>query len=226
MRNRYNNKGVSDFLEEEEDGIDIARLFSKVWSIWPWILASVVVCLAIAVFYLLIKPPTYNVTTSILINESDKRGQMSSEMAFLGDLFSSTASSFDNELDILKSKSLVKEVVWNLNQYVTYQKKENLAKIDTYTQSPFIVEMSQEDNNKMQSPLSMDVIMHDDSSITVVGTKGFDDVKQEVRLNALPGFIETPYGKLTISYRNGVTPVYDEPFFVKVSPAIDRKSVV
>ena len=220
MRNNYNNPEVGNFLEEKEESIDIIGVLSKMWSIWPWILVSVIICLAITVFYLLKTPPTYNVTTSILINESDKGGRISSEMAAFSDLFSSTASSFDNELDIMKSKSLVKEVIWNLNQYVTYQKKDGLAKIDMYTQSPLIVEMSQDDNDKMITPISIQVIMHKDASITVIEQEGFLSKKKGIRLNALPETIETPYGILTFSYRNGVKPIYDELIFIDVYPAI------
>ena len=59
---------------EEEEGINLYEIFFKYLIYWPWFVASVLVCLIGSYVYLRYQTPVYNISSSVLIKEQDKRG--------------------------------------------------------------------------------------------------------------------------------------------------------
>ena len=58
-------------------------------------------------------------------------------------------SNVENELYILKSRSLVREVINRLNLHVSYIAEGRIKSRDLYTQSPVIVDMSQSELDRL-----------------------------------------------------------------------------
>lgn len=59
---------------EEEQEIDLHALFFKYMAYWPWFVASVLVCCIGMYVFLRYQTPVYNVTSSVLIKEDEKKG--------------------------------------------------------------------------------------------------------------------------------------------------------
>ena len=95
-------------------------------------MASVIVCLILAFVYLRYQAPVYNVTSAVLIKEDDssKRGMGAASgaleaMQSLGGL--SMSNNFDNEVEILKSRTLIRKVITQLGLYTSMAEDRMLA---------------------------------------------------------------------------------------------------
>lgn len=95
-----------------ENAINLYAIFFKYLAYWPWFVISVIVCLILAFLYLRYQAPVYNVTAAVLIKEEEQKGSTSatSPLAAIQDLgmFSMT-NNFDNEVEILHSRTLIKK---------------------------------------------------------------------------------------------------------------------
>lgn len=108
---------------------------------WPWFIIAVLISLTVAYLYLRYTIPSYQSTTSILIKESQGSGA-ASEMAIFEDLgmFSGmNTNSIENEVEILKSKRLLTNVVTELNLNIRYFKEGNIITSEVYGNKPFTV---------------------------------------------------------------------------------------
>lgn len=73
-------------------------------------MASILICCIATYLFLRYQTPVYNISSSVLIKEEDKRsGSGNNPLAAIQDLgmFSMT-NNFDNEVEILKSRTLIK----------------------------------------------------------------------------------------------------------------------
>ena len=115
--------------EADDKEIDIQELLFKYLIHWPWFVGAVIVCLISAYIYLYVATPVYNISATVLIKD-DKKGGSSNNVAGLDELGLSglitSSQSIDNEIEVLRSKTLVKEVVNYLNLYVTYQDDDQI----------------------------------------------------------------------------------------------------
>ena len=101
-----------DLFDEKEEKTDFQALFFKYVIHWPWFIASILICMALAFIYLRYQAPVYEVASSVLIKEDDNKKSANNALAAMQDfgMFSMT-SNFDNEVEILKSRTLIKKVV-------------------------------------------------------------------------------------------------------------------
>lgn len=137
-------------LEEnnETSGFDYKAFLVKLLMYWPWILGCVAVALIGAFFYLKTLTPLYTVSSSVLIKNESKGGAGGSDLADLGFVSTSTQS-FDNELEILRSRTLIKKVVTALDLYVSYSVPGQFRDTELYKQSPVKVWVTPEEAERM-----------------------------------------------------------------------------
>ena len=96
------------YLEEKEEKTDFKAVLFKYTIHWPWFVACILLCMAGAWLYLRYTPPVYNISASVIIKDNDKNSKASSGMADLEDLgFYSSINNFDNEVEILQSRTLI-----------------------------------------------------------------------------------------------------------------------
>ena len=107
---------------KSDESINLYAIFFKYFVYWPWFVASVLICLVGCYIYLRYQAPVYNVSSAVLIKENDKRSGNSANnpLGALQDLgmFSMT-NNFDNEVEILRSRTLIKKVVNDLGLYIS-----------------------------------------------------------------------------------------------------------
>ena len=112
------NQNVKE-RELTEEQIDFRALLFKYIIHWPWFVGAVLLCLVGAWFYLYWATPIYNISATVLIKDEKKGGGagLSSELEDMGLSGLMTSSkNIDNELEVLRSKTLVKEVVNQLDR--------------------------------------------------------------------------------------------------------------
>jgi len=134
------NEVHQEFFEEDEQNFDLnayIRRYFRYWYLFPIFLALTITA---AFFYLQITQPVYSTKTTILIKD-EKKGLGGAQ----GDILSELSSQFggnklvENELEIIKSQTLMEQVIKNLSLDVSYTSKEGLRTINLYRATPVIV---------------------------------------------------------------------------------------
>lgn len=184
-------------LEEDNEtsSFDYKAFFIKLLMYWPWILGCVAVFLIGAFFYLKTLTPLYTVSSSVLIKNESKGGANGSNLEDLGFVTSSTQS-FDNELEILRSRTLIKKVVTTLDLYVSYSVPGQFRDTELYKQSPIRVWVTPEEAERMGYAQVKMSFRNQQLHEVVVEHEGQEWKKT---VESLPAVFSTPVGVFTFS---------------------------
>lgn len=117
---------------------------------WPWFVLSFIVLVGLGFIHLRYSTPIYSAKASIIIKDESGR---SSGAEFLEDLgiASVGTSDFDNELGILSSRRLMREVVKSLNLHVQYFLEGEVRNIELYERVPFNMQILRLDEDVLRS---------------------------------------------------------------------------
>ena len=199
----------TDNAREEELSINYRALLQKCRIHWRWFVASVAVCLAIAFVYIRFTAPMYNVSASVLIQQEGKKGGLGAlsggalgMLSGLGGV--SLSSSFDNELEIMQSRTLLKKVVTDLGLYISTSQRRLLGyNIPLYKTSPIQVYMSPEEAAALESGVKVNTTYTPEGKLTahIEYTPEGEDEKQEMEktFDKLPAVLPTPVGVLSFT---------------------------
>ena len=184
-------------LEEDNEtsGFDYKAFIVKLLMYWPWILGSIAVFLIGAFFYLKTLTPLYTVSSSILIKNESKGGTNGANLEDLGFVSSSTQS-FDNELEILRSRTLIKKVVTALDLYISYSVPGQFRDTELYKQSPVRVWVTPEEAERMGYAQIKMSFRNQQLHEVVVEHEGQEWKKT---VEGLPTVFSTPVGVFTFS---------------------------
>lgn len=181
--------------EAKEEEINIQEILFRYLIHWPWFIASVIICIIFAWAYLYATTPVYNISATVLIKDDEKGGGagMSSELEKMGiDGFMSSSKNIDNEIEVLRSKSLAREVVNQLNLFVTYRDEDGFPSKELYRTSPVQVSLTPQEAEKL--PETMEVGM------TLLPAGGMDvqisvgDKEYQKQFEKLPAVFPTDEG--------------------------------
>ena len=125
MSEQQNSKLVDQ--NPEEENFNLYEIIFKYLIYWPWFVASVLVCLIGTFVYLRYQAPVYNVKSTVLIKEKDKKAGNNPLAAMQDFGMMSFTNNFDNEVEILKSKTLIKKVVNDLGLYISHGEKRSFG---------------------------------------------------------------------------------------------------
>ena len=132
----------TNFMSEDyqEEDFNLKNTLEKYYIFWPWFALSLLICISGSYVYLRYQIPKYIATTNILVKD-DKRGGILSEVSAFSDLGlgSSMKSNVDNEVVILKSRTLVESTVKALDLNVSVIRKGRLSTVDFYKDAPIEV---------------------------------------------------------------------------------------
>lgn len=181
--------------EEETSGFDYKAFFVKLLMYWPWIVGCVVAALIGAFFYLQTLTPLYTVSSSVLIKNESKEGTNGTDLAELGFVTTSTQN-FDNELEILRSRTLLKKVVTALDLYVSYSVPGRFRDTELYKQSPVKVWVTPEEADRM-GYARVQMHFRDQQLCEVLVEHEGQEWKKAVE--SLPAVFSTPVGVFTFS---------------------------
>lgn len=103
---------------------------------WQWFILSLFLCVAIAVVFLKITNPIFNNKTTILIREAEESRGFSELAAFKDFDILEGANDKNDEIELIKSESLIYRVVDSLDLYVQQNAKIGFRDTDIYDISP------------------------------------------------------------------------------------------
>ncbi|WP_035647871.1 tyrosine-protein kinase [Flavobacterium sp. ASV13] len=127
----------NDIIDDEIEDVNLREQLDKYLIHWRWFLVSVVIGLLLAFVYLRYTTPSYEATTSILVKD-EKKGGMLSELSAFADLGlgGSMKNNVDNEVEILKSRTLVENTIKKLNLNVGLFVEGKVVDRDIYEDTP------------------------------------------------------------------------------------------
>lgn len=207
---------------EEEGGFDIKSILIKLLINWKWIVASVIVCLCCAYIYLQRQTPVYRIQATIMINDEQK-GSFQNQMQTLQQDFGimSTTGGLDNELEVLRSKSVIKQAVIDLGLYTRYSIDNGFFKPAStlYGAYPVKVTIAKEDLECLTSGATF-TITQPDAESCIICYNYYDKEKHEVveareEIKSLPHMLNTHIGRLVLT--KGELPSLDPDQEMRVS---------
>ena len=183
--------------ETEDEKIDIQQLLFKYIIHWPWFVGAVLVCLIGAWIYLRMATPVYNISATVLIKD-DKKGGNTGSMVGLEELglsgLISSSQNIDNELEVLRSKTLVKEVINLLNLYVSYTDEDGFPSKNMYKTSPVLVSLTPQEAEKLTDPMVVEMALYGEGGLEVNVTVG--DKEYQKLFEKLPAVFPMDEGPL------------------------------
>ena len=191
MEENKNKLGAS----QPEEDLNIQEILFRYLIHWPWFLVSVLICVACAFAYLKVATPVYNVSATVLIKDEEKGGgaTMASELEKMGlGGMMNTKSNVDNEIEVLKSKSLALEVVEQLNLYVSYRNLDGWLSKEMYRTSPILVSLTPQEAEALPTSMKVKMTLLTPGQLDVeieVGKK-----KYQKHLDKLPAVFPTDEG--------------------------------
>lgn len=199
--NTSNNNNNNNNPEGEDREINLYAVFFKYMVYWPWFVASVLACCIGMYVFLRYQTPVYNVTSSVLIKEDEKKGaNAASGLAAIQDLgMLSMTSNFDNEVEILRSRTLIKKVVSDMGLYIDMEESNALGfNPPLYKNSPVNVFITPEEADRLVAPVELRMRYTKEGQLTVRAEykidKEGDEETMEQGFDRLPAILPTPVG--------------------------------
>lgn len=172
-------EGKEKMRAQSEEQINIQEILFRYLIHWPWFVVSVIVCVALAWGYLRLTTPVYNISATVLIKDEKKGGgaNMSSELEKMGlNGFVSSSSNIENEIEVLSSRTLAREVVSSLGLFVTYMDKDEFPQRELYRTSPVLVSLTPQEADKLPQTMVVDMSLEPSGAMDVqirVGEKEY-----------------------------------------------------
>ena len=193
-------------IEESEEELNIQEILFRYLIHWPWFVVSVIICIACAWGYLRLTTPVYNITATVLIKDEKKGGgaSMSSELEKMGlDGFVSSSNNVDNEIEVLKSKSLAREVVNNLGLFVTYMDEDEFPKRELYRTSPILVSLTPQEADNLPGTMKVNMILQPEGTMDVL--IAVKEKEYRKHFDKLPAVFPTDEGTIAFFANNDTT---------------------
>ena len=210
--------------------LNFQTIFSALVLNWHWFLLSLIICVCGALIYLRFAEPVYQVSARMLVknnNDSKKKSasQMLSDVEDLGYL--NNSSGIENEVEVLRSRLLLRDVVKDLKLYTEYRREDGLKDVIVYKNQPFSIDLDPEHLDSLDIAylessqwLKMEV-WREGTNYMISGTQKVgagDPVPFQHRAKSLPDTITTRLGTLTMTAVPGKKLEEGQVYIVTISP--------
>lgn len=188
---------------QSEEQINIQEILFRYLIHWPWFIVSVIVCVAAAWGYLRLTTPVYNISATVLIKDEKKGGgaNMSSELEKMGmNGFVSSSSNIENEIEVLSSRTLAREVVSALGLFVTYMDEDRFPKRELYRTSPVLVSLTPQEADKLPQTMEVGMSLQPSGVMDVQIRVGEKEYRK--RFEKLPAVLPTDEGTIAFFTNN------------------------
>ena len=127
--------------DDQNEDFNLRDTLEKYLIHWQWFVLGALLCMGIAYVYLRYSTPQFQARTTILVKD-EKKGGMLSELSAFSDmgLGKGMTSNLDNEIEILKSRTLVESTVKSFKMNVSLIGNGNVKSSEMYKDSPILVD--------------------------------------------------------------------------------------
>ena len=146
---------------EEKSSFDFATIYTALILNWKWFVLSLIICMGAAHIYLRNATPIYQSTAKLLIKDDEgssssfKGGNSIMSATNLGII--SNSNGIDNEMEILKSRTLAQQTVYDLKLYVNYRHEGKLKDHVLYGDQEVNIDMDLEHLKKLNAPMNLKI---------------------------------------------------------------------
>ncbi len=155
----------TDYNHEEESNIDIKKILNVVWGQRWIIVASVILCLLLAYAYTRVTRTRYTAKNKIMLVT---KGSNNADMIAVTEMISGTSNSkVSNEVEILRSRTMMQKVVEELGLNYTYSKDRRVKTIYYYDNSPFDVIVDSVEHFATPPRATITFVPQDENSFTI-----------------------------------------------------------
>ena len=198
------DSNYKNIFNDKSKPVDYKAVIFEYLLYWPIIAVCLVLALAGTYVYLRYQPPVYRIGSTILIKQGDKtKPSAIGQLATMQDLGTfSMANNFDNEVEILKSYTLIRKVVDKLGLYIEYSaERKNGYDISLYKNVPVHVWMSAEEADKLPSAMQIQISGTAGGPFDATVSYKIDDNKQTLSKSyeKLPAVFITPVGTISMT---------------------------
>ena len=225
-------------LLEDNQGNDtnswfsLPNLFALLVLNWQWFLLSLIICISASLIYVRYATPIYKVSGRMLVKDENRNRrnatQMLANMQDMGFLTNSTG--IDNEIEVIQSRVLLRDVVKDLKLYAEYKSEGKVKNNLIYAKQPITVDidpvhLDSLDKMMLEETRQFQLRLHKEGKSYIAEGKLLRN-GQEVsgftyKFSSLPANYKTQYGTLTFTKNpNGDLMKEGAVWFVTIRPAM------
>ena len=134
------NDDLTDTANERHKETEFIETIYTYLRYWKWFLFSFIFSLSLAYVYLKLVTPRYKIETDLLIKPDKSPSSSQNDLLQDLNLFSSDKI-IDNEVQILKSKDIIENIIKDLNLQTSYYLRDGVRKREQYGTMPFDVHL-------------------------------------------------------------------------------------
>lgn len=208
--------------ENSEQDFQIRAVVDQYASHWKWFVLGVFVSLFGAYLYLRYTVPQYRAATTILVKD-EKKGGLSSELSAFADMgIGGGKSNLDNEIEILKSRTLVESTVRKMNLNIAFVVEGKILSSNLYKNAPILINYLEQKSDFYNKSRSYQFLALSESTFQFEDLLGKGNVlegNKKVFRYGEP--IKTKYGTLVLNKSLVSSATYNEdvePINIVISP--------
>ena len=178
-------------------GLLLAFLFN-----WKWFVASVLICLIVAFFYISRQIPVYSVSASIYLSKDNSGTSKAFNVSSISDPMVSLKDYIDEtEIEILKSRNNVIKIVDSLGLAYTYYREGTFRDIPLYQNNAIIAKLDSQSLRSLRAPIYIEVKNAGDATYNVKARTNYNGVEEEKAFKdvSLPMSVELSQGTVVLS---------------------------
>jgi capsular exopolysaccharide synthesis family protein len=168
-----------DNYQESNEQIDIKEILEKYYQYWYFFIIAFIASIFLGFLYLRYTPKVYNASTTILVKDENNTSIGSDNIIDGIDLFGKNRN-IKNEIGILRSFSLIKQTLKEINFNISYLNEGRLTSVDIYSRSPFTLVLDSNHIQSVQAKFYVNLVSKDEFIIkTKVKSGQFYNLKDE-----------------------------------------------
>lgn len=193
---------ISNTEVQTSEDLNISEIAKPYLRKWWWFLLSVLAFIALAIFYIKSSTPVYSIKSSALIKDTKKVPSADMGMlSQLGGFGSMGTNSIENEIEVLKSKKLIHDVVTGLGLQVALINDDGFRRTELYGKSaPVIIKLISE--KEYDEPIKKPVILKISGDRLEISSEEFS----KPIISTYKKTISLPYANIMILKNPGYQP--------------------
>ena len=200
-------------IKKEKSYLNITELFLKILFRWKWFAICVSITLCLAYVKLKFSKPLFEGTATILIEDQEEGSTLNSMPAIQNLGILNSGRKIDNEIEILKSRSLMTKVVRELDLNIQISLKEGPLLIEQYKKSPININFPEGKSQIADksalffiTPISSNEFMLKDSGKRKIGKRKFGTT------------LKLHFGKFIITPSNNISDLINTDIQIQIVP--------
>ncbi|GHU61427.1 tyrosine protein kinase [Bacteroidia bacterium] len=219
------NNQDKENLKGNRKEVDFQWFLVTVLVYWKWFLFSILMFFSLGYVYLRYSTPIYNIETKILLKDSS-RGRSNSEISVFENMGYLGASNLENEIEVLRSRNLIEEVVKRGGFFIRYMVKGKIKATElygdnnpiVYSTSPIQVFADSMTIASLHSSIVLNVSLTDEEMVLVEGT--YWGVPFSSKFTTFPAVLETPVGELLLTSSEKTKLLKEFPLEISLIPTL------